>query len=93
MVTTLQKPIVLKEFQLRDLVTGLYDTGRIGSRDRKIVWGTKGKRWKRLSDLSSHLSWMKGERTFLCTWIVVEYDVTEVAGFPVTILIKDKSRI
>lgn len=90
----------MKEYQLRDMATGLFDTGKNQSgyeppsghvHQRSythIVWGKRGKRFKQLNHLSLRLSYVTD--VIMSTWEVIEYELVESSRFSAMTLAKAK---
>jgi len=83
----------MKEYQLRDMATGLYDSGKTecdwDSATRRhgptrIKWSKSGKRWKQLNHLTSHLRHVT--EPIRSTWEVVEYELVETGCFSAAVL-------
>lgn len=83
----------MKEYQLRDMATGLFDSGRteherIPASVTRIKWDKKGKRWKMLNHLSSHLRHIT--EPIKPTWEVIEYELVETGRFSAATLAKKR---
>ena len=78
----------MKEYQLRDMATGLFDTGKTerpftsetGWGPRRIKWGKKGKRFKMLNHLTNRLNNGISEPV-KSTWEIIEYTLIEACRF------------
>ena len=80
----------LKDYVIRDMQSGLYARGT----DNKgnVVWGKRPRRYKRLSDLSTSISYVK--EPILSTWEIIEHQMVESARFSVaTIINRNKQSV
>lgn len=75
----------LKEFVVRDMLTGKF----IHDFSDPVVLSDRPRRFKRLSDLSSCLSYLKDVKY---TWEVVEFQLVETDKFPVAALLKTEDK-
>lgn len=73
----------MKFYKIRDMVTGLYSSG-----GNLPHFTKKGKMWKRLCDVKSHLTLQ--DKNIPVTWVIVEYDVIEGDEFPAGSIVKQK---
>jgi uncharacterized protein (TIGR02996 family) len=66
-------------FKLRRKSDGLFSEGRSTSRHRPVRWSAKGKMWRRLSDLRSHMANMRDSTSYGNTpWTDLEVVVIEI---------------
>lgn len=78
----------MKAYQLRDMATGLFDTGKLersysrehGYGPTRIKWGKKGKVFKALNHLTLRLNHSLSEPV-KSTWEVIEYELVECSRF------------
>lgn len=83
----MKKSVALKEFQVRDMSTGLFDSGRTSG--GRIVWSKRGKRWKTLGYVKLHFNTSVRE-PIRSTWEIVEYELTETSRFSAAIIVDNK---
>lgn len=87
----------MKEYQLRDMATGLFDTGKLSYdesqngkvRHTYIMWGKRGKRFKMLNHLTIRLNNSITEPVKQ-TWEVIEYELVETSRFSAVTVTKRK---
>lgn len=78
----------MKAYQLRDMATGLFDTGKLvrewskekGYGPTCIKWGKKGKVFKALNHLTLRLNHSLSEPV-KSTWEIIEYELVETSRF------------
>src|SRR5262245_21602668 len=78
-------------FKLRRKSDGLFSEGRTASARQPIKWTTKGKMWRRLSDLRSHMANMRPRNDYggKVPWsdlevVVFEVRLTVAATLPIS---------
>jgi hypothetical protein len=84
----MKKPKQVKAYRIRDMATGLFDSG-YGELYR-INWSKKAKVWKHLGHVKSHLNFCS--EPIKPTWEVIENEVieVEVSRFSAVALVKKK---
>ena len=83
----MKKNAPLKEFMVRDMSTGLFDSGH--TYDGKIRWSKRGKRWRSLGYVKSHFNTSVRE-PIRSTWEIVEYELTETSKFSAAIIVDNR---
>jgi uncharacterized protein (TIGR02996 family) len=74
-------------FKLRRKSDGLFSDGRSTSRHTPIRWSAKGKMWRRLSDLRSHMVNMRGRGSYGgLPWEELEVVVIEIRAATAAVL-------
>lgn len=75
-------PKTLKVYMVRDMATGLFDTGKTHP-----SWSRAGKRWKSLGYVRGHFTSMRVP--VKSTWEIVEYELVETGRFSAASIVSD----
>jgi hypothetical protein len=73
---------VLKDFIIRDMLTGAFCSGSKADENRviRLTWAKKPRRFRKIADVSSFLSYVT--EPIQPTWEVIEYESHIVSRFP-----------